>query len=490
MPFVDRIIQYMQSQAGERIVLVNDQESLLYRAGGASEPVPQRLSLAQISSMLTEIMTEENRARYAAGDSFSFPYQHASGPVGIEVRQESGTVHVSLGPLEPPSGDGAAARPAVAPRPAPASFGGPRRRPGHIDELFRLMRELGASDLHMSANEVPMARVNGRLEKLQQYEVNDPKWLKSFLWQIVPERKREEWERSHDADFVHPARDGDRFRCSLFADRHGPGAVFRLIPSRIPTPEELDLPPNLLELCSLPRGLVLVTGSTSSGKSTTLAALLDQINRHRTAHVVTVEDPVEFVHENVNCLVNQREVNVHTTSYARALRAALRANPDVILVDELRDPETAQLAIETAAAGHLVLTTLRAPSVVAALDRLVHQFPESRQESIRFLLAETLEALIAQTLCRTVDGWRVPAWEILRMHPAPANLIREDKVHVLPAVIESSDRRLCLPPNESLFGLVRAGRVAPGEALARAADRAGLRQLFERAGIPAGPEAG
>jgi twitching motility protein PilT len=339
------------------------------------------------------------------------------------------------------------------------------------------------SDLHLSSKEHPMVRVHGIMQKLLQYEPNDPKWLKDLLWKITPERNQEEWEQDHDSDFAYELEGVARFRCNIFADRHGIGAVFRLIPTKIVTVKDLNLPPAVTDLCFLSKGLVVVTGPTGSGKSTTLAALVHHINQNREDHIITIEDPVEFVHNNINCLVNQREVHVHTNSFSRALRAALREDPDICLVGEMRDLETVAIAIETAETGHLVFGTLHTTTAASTVDRIIDQFPADQQEQIRVMLSETLKAVIAQTLCRTKEGRRVAAWEILLIDPASANLIREGKTYQLPSMMQIGKGRGCLTMNDSLFEHVKAGRVEPKEAYIKSVDKTGMLQHFEKAGI-------
>jgi twitching motility protein PilT len=274
-----------------------------------------------------------------------------------------------------------------------------------------------------------------------------------------------------------------RFRCNFFADRHGIGAVFRLIPSKIATAQDLKLSPAMLELCFLSKGLVVVTGPTGSGKSTTLAALVDHINKNREDHIITIEDPVEFVHDNLNCLLTQREVHVHTNSFSRALRAALREDPDIVLVGEMRDLETIAIAIETAETGHLVFGTLHTTTAATTVDRIIDQFPADQQEQIRTMLSESLKAVIAQTLCRTKDGRRVAAFEILLVDPACANLIREGKTYQLPSMMQIGKGRGCITMNESLMAHVRAGRVDPKEAYIKSVDKAGMLIAYQKDGI-------
>ncbi len=362
----------------------------------------------------------------------------------------------------------------------PARPGGSGRRWEHIDELFTKLRELEGSDLHLSSREQPMVRIHGNMQKLEEYEFNDPDDLKRKLWAITPHRNQVEWEKDHDTDFAYELKSVARFRCNIFADRHGPGAVFRLIPSKIASAAQLGLSQAMLDLCFLSKGLVVVTGPTGSGKSTTLAALVDHVNRHREDHIITIEDPVEFVHENLNCLLTQREVHVHTNSFSRALRAALREDPDIVLVGEMRDLETIAIAIETAETGHLVFGTLHTTTAASTIDRIIDQFPADQQEQIRTMLSESLKAVIAQTLCRTTDGRRVAAHEVLIIDPACSNLIREGKTYQLPSMMQIGRNRGCVSMTESLLQLVKAGRVTPGEAYVKAVDKAGLLIAFGR----------
>jgi len=300
-----------------------------------------------------------------------------------------------------------------------------------------------------------------------------------MLHAIMPERNRREFFEANDTDFAYEIRDVARFRVNAFMDRRGPAAVFRAIPSRIVTAEELGLSPEVQALCRLTKGLVLVTGPTGSGKSTTLCALVDLANRVRQDHIVTIEDPIEFVHESKGCLVTQRQVGMHTNSFKQALRAALREDPDVVLVGELRDLETVGIAIETAETGHLVFGTLHTTTAASTIDRIIDQFPSDRQEQIRVMLSESLKGVIAQTLCRKVGGGRVAAMEVLLATPAISNLIRESKTFQIPSVVQTSRRLGMVGLNDALVELVEKGLVEPQEAYLRAIDKgtiaAGLR---------------
>ena len=251
---------------------------------------------------------------------------------------------------------------------------------------------------------------------------------------------------------------------NVFLDRKGMGAVFRRVPTTILTADELELSPSILKLCALKKGLVLVTGPTGSGKSTTLAAMIDHINRTRTDHIVTIEDPIEFVHDNKRCLINQREVHTHTRSFKAALRAALREDPDVVLIGEMRDLETVAIALQTAETGHLVFGTLHTTTAASTIDRIIDQFPASNQAQIRVMLADALKGVIAQTLCRRVGGGRVAGLEILIVTPAISNLIRSGKTHQIPAMMQVSRGSGMVTLNDALGDLLKAGKITPEEA--------------------------
>jgi twitching motility protein PilT len=487
MPSIDRIIQYMQSQGGEKVVLRNEQQAMIYRPGGASAPMTKdALSMSYITTLLNEVMPDDMRTTFASGQPLLFKYGYGSGSVDVDVAHDEHGIRVCVGVTEPPQpklSDVQVVTELPGHHAQPVSPGAPGKPIGHIDELFRLMKQREASDLHLSSNDKPYLRIHGMMGKLEEYEVSNPDRLKRILWEIAPQRNKDEWERDHDTDFAYEIEGVARFRCNIFADRHGPGAVFRLIPSQVLTAQQLNLPKAVLELCFLSKGLVVVTGPTGSGKSTTLAAVVDHVNKHRDDHIITIEDPVEFVHQNIKCLVNQREVHVHTNSFSRALRAALREDPDIVLVGEMRDLETVAIAIETAETGHLVFGTLHTTTAASTVDRIIDQFPADQQEQIRVMLSEALKAVIAQTLCRTVDGKRIAALEILLVDPAAANLIREGKTYQLTSMMQIGKSRGCVTMNDSLFAHVKSGKVAPKEAYIKSVDKVGLLGQFEKEGI-------
>jgi twitching motility protein PilT len=366
---------------------------------------------------------------------------------------------------------------------ARASFYLVRDEADDMDSLFRQMVQLKASDLHLSSDSVPMLRHDGEMKEMPGRGTLTAANVEKLIGSIAPERNREEFARRHDTDFAYELEGVARFRCNVFMDRKGMGAVFRVIPSRIITADEMGLSKEILDLCSLSKGLVLVTGPTGSGKSTTLTAMIDYINRTRTDHIITIEDPIEFVHENKRCLVNQRQVGEHTDSFKDALRAALREDPDIVLVGEMRDLETIAIAVETAETGHLVFGTLHTSSAATTVDRIIDQFPSERQEQIRQMLASSLKGVISQMLCKKIGGGRVPAMEVLIGTPPIANLIREAKVFQIPSIMQTSKRHgMCLM-NDSLVDLVRRGLVEPKEAYAKAVDKAGLTGMLNAAGF-------
>ncbi|MCS6886290.1 MAG: type IV pilus twitching motility protein PilT [Blastocatellia bacterium] len=352
-----------------------------------------------------------------------------------------------------------------------------------MDELFYKMVQMGASDLHMSVSMPPMVRHDGEMKPLPGYPVLTEADNERLLKQIMPERNKEEFARRHDTDFAYEIKGLARFRSNIFMDRNGIGAVFRVIPSKILTAEQLNLPKAVTDLCFLSKGLVVVTGPTGSGKSTTLAAMIDYLNRHRKDHVITIEDPIEFVHENKNCLINQREVHTHTDSFKDALRAALREDPDIILVGEMRDLETIAIAIETAETGHLVFGTLHTTTAASTVDRLIDQFPSDRQAQIRTMLSESLKGVIAQTLLKKKGGGRVAALEILLVTPAISNLIREGKTFQIPSVMQTARGIGMVTLNDALIEHVKNGTVAAEEAYVKAVDKSGFKDLCRRHNI-------
>jgi twitching motility protein PilT len=352
-----------------------------------------------------------------------------------------------------------------------------------IDALFHLMCEAKASDLHLSVGTTPLVRKDGHMEPLDAAAPPlDQAMMMRLLDPITPDKNKLEFREKRDTDFAYEIPSLARFRANLFMDRKGPGAVFRVIPSKILTAEQLGLSPAILNLCRLNKGLVLVTGPTGSGKSTTLCGMIDYINRTRQDHLITIEDPIEFVHENKMCAINQREVHNHTVSFKAALRAALREDPDIILVGELRDLETIAIAIETAETGHLVFGTLHTTTAASTVDRVIDQFPSDRQAQIRVMLSESLKGVISQTLCRKTGGGRAAALEVLIVTSAVSNLIREGKTFQIQSLMQVGKALGMVTLNEALADLVTKKLVAPEEAYAKAVDKGAIEALLKRGG--------
>jgi twitching motility protein PilT len=347
--------------------------------------------------------------------------------------------------------------------------------------LTMLVRESG-SDLHLRVGEPPVMRLHGELKRIEQRSALERDQLHAMVCSIMPDRNYQEFLASNDTDFAHEIPGVARFRANAFKDHKGTGGVFRVIPAVVASVEEMGITPEVQNLCYLTKGLVLVTGPTGSGKSTTLGALIDLINRSRNDHVITIEDPIEFVHTNKKCIITQRQVGVHTGSFKTALRAALREDPDIVLVGELRDLETISIALETAETGHLVFGTLHTTTAVGTIDRVIDQFPADRQEQIRVMLADCLKGVISQTLCKKVGGGRVAAREILLSVPAVANLIREGKAFQIPSVMQTSRKLGMIQLGDVLIDLVDQGLVEPKEAYMKSTDQQSFMAMLKNRG--------
>jgi twitching motility protein PilT len=340
-----------------------------------------------------------------------------------------------------------------------------------IDAFFKLMNEQGASDLHLAAGEVPILRLHGDLERVK-YKVLDNDELKKMLYEITPEPKIKVFEETGDVDFGYEIPGVARYRANFFNQKYGIAAVFRQIPNKILTAHDLGLPPILTRAAMLHKGLVLVTGPTGSGKSTTLAAMMDHANKHRKDHIITIEDPIEFVHQNHGCIINHREVGMHTKSFATALRGALREDPDIILVGEMRDLETIRLAIEAAATGHLVFGTLHTISASKTIDRVIEVFPHDEQNQIRNTLSTSLKLVVAQNLFKRIDlKGRCCALEVMVCTPAIANLIRENKTFQIPSLIQVGKKFGMQTLDEAIMEVLQKKWISPEEAYDKCIDK-------------------
>ncbi len=352
-----------------------------------------------------------------------------------------------------------------------------------IDSFFNLMFEQKASDVHLSAGNNPMLRINGELQRVEHPPLENDA-LKAMLYEIAPEYKIKIFEETGDVDFGYEIPNISRFRANFFNQKNGIGAVFRQIPSKVLSFEDFEkfdapLPAVLKKFAMLHKGLVIVTGPTGSGKSTTLATMLDYVNKNRRDHIITMEDPIEFVHESKNCLVNQREVGLHTKSFAAGLKGALREDPDVVLIGEMRDLETIEMAILAANTGHLVFGTLHTPSAAKTVDRIIDVFPADQQNKIRTTLSESLKGIIAQNLFKRIDKkGRVAALEILVFTTAIANLVREGKTHQIPGMIQVGKRLGNQPLDDAIMEHVRMKRISPEEAYEKSLDKRKFRPLL------------
>jgi len=340
-----------------------------------------------------------------------------------------------------------------------------------IDAFFKLMADQGASDLHMVSGQQPVLRIHGEMERVK-YKTLESEELKAMLYEICPEEKVKHFEETGDLDFGYEIPGLARYRANFFMQKYGIAAVFRQIPSEVLTAEQLGLPPIFKKLAMLNKGLVLVTGPTGSGKSTTLAAIVDHANKFRKDHILTVEDPIEFVHKSQQAIVNHREVGTHTKSFAAALRGALREDPDIILVGEMRDLETIQLALEAASTGHLVFGTLHTQSAAKTVDRVIDVFPANQQGQIRTTLSESLKAVVAQNLFRRVDKkGRCAALEILICTPAVGNLIREGKTFQIPSVIQTGKKFGMISLDDAILELLQKGWIGAEDAYNKSVEK-------------------
>jgi twitching motility protein PilT len=505
VPQLDPMLRALADR-GARELFFKEGVQPTFRYDDGDKPVsPAALSRSQIVTLLTELANGQDVSRLKDGGPARFVYKLADGR-GFRIEAAVGSAGF-LARVVPQNGAGPAAHPAppaeapaTAPAAAPAaghadpkSFDVTRVREGApaIEAYLAYMVELGASDLHLSPGETPMLRLHGEMIRIEGAKECSPEETARLLFQLMPSRYKQEFEEGSDTDFAHEIPGVARFRCNVFADRKGFGGVFRVIPTKIPSAEDLGLSKAMLDLCNLSKGLVLVTGPTGSGKSTTLAALIDHVNRTRTDHIITIEDPIEFVHPNKKCLVNQREVGIHTQGFKQALRAALREDPDIVLVGEMRDLETIAIAIETAETGHLVFGTLHTSTAPSTVDRIIDQFPPDRQSQIRVMLSESLKGVISQTLLKKKGGGRVAAHEVLIGVPAISNLIREGKTFQIPSIMQTSRKIGMILLNDSLVDLVKRDVVSVDEAYAKSVDKGSLITLLKSAGLalPAVPGA-
>jgi twitching motility protein PilT len=467
----------MQEQRAEALQLAVGRPASLLQNGSARPITREPLSDSQIQGLLKEIASADTAAQLGSAEPVAFAYRSPFGEIRVEVKAGAGGAAL-LRPSTPSAGATSAPPSGVsAPSSSPASSAQTSQSSAELrsamDTLFRLLVQSGASDLHLRTGEPPMLRLHGELAR-QEHPALSAERLESMLLSIMTPKEIGEFREGGDTDWAYEIEGVARFRCNAGRDRFGAMGVFRVIPNQIRTAEEMGLSQEVQNLCYLTKGLVVVTGPTGSGKSTTLAGLVDLINRTRTDHIITIEDPIEFVHPSKKCLVTQRQVGVHTRSFKHALRAALREDPDIILVGEMRDLETVSIAIETAETGHLVFGTLHTTTAASTIDRIIDQFPADRQSQVRVMLSESLRGVIAQTLCKKIGGGRVAAREVLLSIPAVSNLIREGKTFQIPSIMQTNRKGGMVTLNDALIELVDARLVEPKEAYMKAVEKVGF----------------
>jgi twitching motility protein PilT len=532
-PFVDVLLR----ESGDQLYLLPDEPVTMVKDGKPRKVSRQPLTDKHLYALLVEVAPSESADKIDQMAETAFDYVADRGLVHVRIVPELGRLTAVIAPAErAPAADATAAIAAIAataapsaaraprasaagkkaassaPRPSaiasapmvgnpappgaaagvkrapepptsqatppaglPADFGSPQYKVAEraLGDLLKSLVGTGSSDLHLRVGEPPLFRTHGEMKR-QPMPPLTPDQLEMTLLAIMPDRNRAEWNEAGDSDFAYEIPGLARFRVNAARDRKGPVAVFRVIPAKVLTAEELEITKEVQALCYLTKGLVLVTGPTGSGKSTTLCALIDLINRTRTDHIITIEDPIEFVHENKKCVITQRQVGLHTDSFKAALRAALREDPDIVLVGEMRDLETIAIAIETAETGHLVFGTLHTTTAASTVDRIIDQFPSDRQSQIRVMLSESLKGVICQTLCKKIGGGRVAAREILLTTPAVSNLIRESKIFQIPSIIQTSKQLGMLTLTDALMDLVEKKLITPDEAYLRSVEKAGI----------------
>ena len=472
------VIEHTSETVSEPAPAESEAPVIEHTSQTASEPRPAELeppNIEHLSPSVSELASAESEAPVIEHTSQTMSPPPPPEPEAPVVEPAAPPAPPAASPVMTPGPPTLAVEPAVSSRPA---------GPAAIDALFRAMCEVGASDLHLSVSMPPLVRKDGTIQPLDpSASVLEADRVQILLLEIMPEKNRTEFEKVHDTGFAYEIEGLARFRANVFMDRKGWGAVFRVIPGSVMTVEQLGLSSHVLKLCQLTKGLVLVTGPTGSGKSTTLTALIDYINKTRCDHIITIEDPIEFVHDNQKCLVNQREVYTHTGGFKTALRAALREDPDIVLVGEMRDLETIAMAVETAEIGHLVFGTLHTSTAASTVDRMIDQFPADQQAQIRVMLSESLRGVISQTLCRRIGGGRVAALEILVTNSAMSNLIREGKTFQIPSMMQAGRGVGMVLLNDALMELVKNKTVEPEEAYIKSVDKHGLEALLKRARV-------
>ena len=516
MAQLDKLLSHLVPKGGIRLRLQADRKPWLeLRAGGTLDLLPNPLPGVMVDVLAADVVPPELKATWQKDGDIEFEYETGGYAFRIRLSRYKENAQIDVEHLGP-----AKAKPAPAPAPEAASAAAERKATpmaeeakashGHAhpadrakhhakhgrgtegtrshplaERLFSALLAQQGSDLHCTSNEPPLVRVHGDMKELESFGPMEPSALLEMMEALASPAIWERFQERYDADFAYAYEAGGcRLRVNYFRDRVGPGLVCRVIPNQIPDPDKLGIPDPVKRLANLAKGLVLVTGPTGSGKSTTLAAIVDLANQKRKDHILTIEDPIEFVHPRKGCLVNQREVGTHTESFKSGLRAALREDPDIVLVGEMRDLETIAIALETAVTGHLVFGTLHTSSAIGTIDRIVDQFPSDRQQQIRVMLADALKCVVSQTLLKKIGGGRIAALETLFITPAIANLMREGKNFQIPSAMQTGRSYGQRMMNDALVELINAKKVEPMEAYLKCPDKESFIAACKRAGIP------
>ncbi len=443
---------------------------------GLQQVSTQVLTQGQVLALLSELATPEERTAIIAGKGIKFVYAFNDRQWLIQQEDDATALRVRVRQWveRPADGEPGTDVNVIRRRENDAPFGpfsSQAEAQDVLEKLLRIQVSRGAADLHLRVGEPPIFRLGGDLLRLEGENPLQADQVDAMLKSIMPDKNKLEFEARWDTDFAHEITGLSRFRVNVLRDRNGTAAVMRTIATGTVTVEEMGISAEVQALCNLSKGLVLVTGPTGSGKSTSLCALVDLMNRQRSDHIITIEDPIEFVHQSKKCLITQRQVGVHTESFKSALRAALREDPDIVLVGELRDLETIAIALETAETGHLVFGTLHTSTAASTINRIVDQYPADRQEQIRIMLAESLKGVVSQTLCKKIGGGRVAAREVLIVNKAVSALIRENKTVQINNVIQTQRKLGMETLNDALMNLVKSKTIEPQEAYLKSVER-------------------
>jgi len=498
MAVLDKFIQVMFQQTATSMRLASGHPVSL-EVDEAERPVTkEQLPKAKIMALVREIAPEGMKDHLDAESRMAFGYAVDGKRVDVEILHMGDDVQITIAPARPRRSSAAISMPmearmgggaegtapplAATPPKSAEAIEAASAAEERIQEMLRKLVSSGSSDLHLRVGEPPIIRKSGEMIRLEGYDLLTVDEMTALVHSIMPERNKKEFADTNDSDFAYEIIDVARFRCNVMRERKGPAAVFRVIPTKILSVEDLNVSEDVQKLCFLTKGLVVVTGPTGSGKSTTLAAMVDLINRKRTDHVITIEDPIEFVHPNKSCVITQRQVHLHTDSFKRALRAALREDPDIVLVGEMRDLETVEIAIETAETGHLVFGTLHTTTAASTVDRIIDQFPADRQSQIRVMLSESLKGVVAQVLCKKIGGGRVAVREILITVPAISNLIREGKTFQIPSMMQTNKKVGMVLMNDALLEVVEKKLVEPKEAWMKSVDKSAFEAMLKAKG--------